>query len=75
MRYAIQERRADAGSVTIQAKTMSCTVVHCTLFLPLSRPIPIMAELLIWVVETGNPKEPEARTSVDVVRFADSPSA
>jgi hypothetical protein len=54
---------------------MSCTVVQRTLFQPLRRPIPIMVELLIWVVETGNPREPEARTGTDVVRFADRPYA
>jgi hypothetical protein len=46
MRYAIQARRADAGSVTTQARTMPRTVVQRTLFRPLRRPIPIMAELL-----------------------------
>jgi hypothetical protein len=54
---------------------MPRTVVQRTAFRPLRRPIPIMAELLTWVVETGSPSVPETRTSKDVVRFADSPSA
>ena len=34
--------------------------------------MPIMAELLTWVVETGSPNVPEMRTSEEVVRLADN---
>jgi hypothetical protein len=65
---------AEAGNVTTQAKTMSRTVVHRTLFKPLSRPMPMIAKLLTCVVETGSPNVPESKTSEDVVRLADNPS-
>ena len=36
--------------------------------------MPIMAELLTWVVDTGRPSQPEQSTSVDVVDLPVNPS-
>lgn len=60
--------------VTIQASTMSRTVVQLTAWKPLRRPIPMIDEPLTWVVETGSPSVAEIITREDVVRLADNPS-
>ena len=73
--YARAAKPPAAGKVITQANTMSRTVVQRTAVTPFKSPMPIMAELLTCVVDTGNPSHPEQSTSVDVVRFADNPSA
>lgn len=65
---------AEAGTVTTHARTMSRTVVQRTALTPFNSPIPMIAELLMCVVETGNPITAETNTREEVVRFADNPS-
>ena len=62
------------GSVTIHAKIISRTVTQWTADDPFNRPIPMIAELLRCVVETGKPSDPERSTREEVVRLADNPS-
>src|SRR5690606_37545044 len=52
-RYAI---RPDIGMVRIQAQTIRCTTLHLIAFRRLAVPTPMIAEEMLWVVETGMPR-------------------